>query len=164
MRNGAKVHTCGQFFDHIAKPDYRDFMADTTKVRAAMHAALSHFHLHEWVFEEHKTNPANVFGCSSNSAFMGHLITNECADFVLIKDVANAQKHFSLTRGSPSIAGAQNIAVRATGWDEGGYDEGPWGGSPSVIIDMGSGSIRHFSAVLRNVHEMWTRLFQSQGW
>ena len=164
MTNGTSVHTCSQYFDHIARPDYQDFVADPTNVRAAMHAALSHFHLHEWVFEEHKSNSAKVFGCNRTSDFMRHLSTNECRDFALIKDVANAQKHCSLTRGSPSIAGAQNVAVKATGWDEGGFGEGPYGGSPSLIIDMGSGSLRHFSAVLENVHDMWTRLFATQGW
>ena len=165
MTGTTGIHTCRQFLDEVAIPDYNDYVADLTNLRAAMHAALSHFHLHEWVFEEHKDNPSSVFNCTNTETFKGYLISPICEDFGLIKDVANAHKHFLLTRGDPSITGAQDVTLSPpTGWGEGGYGEGPWGGSPAVVIDMGSGPSRDFFTALKNVHEMWTELFLEKGW
>ena len=158
------LSTAREFWDQVVRLDYQDFARAMTDLRCATHAALSLFHLHDWLYVQFESDKSRMFDCSSKERLVEHLLSYEHADFGLIKDVANAHKHFKLDRGQPKIARASQVSVRGTGWGEGRFGEGPWGGTPTVVVDLGNGQIRHFSAVARNVYEMWGRLFQAHGW
>ena len=132
----ASITTAREFWEQVAQPDYRDFIIDTTDLRKSTHAALSLYHLHEWVFWRLQPTDQQGNTFPSEKEFARHLSQNECSDFALIADVANAQKHFALTRGNPQISTATQVVTRPTGFGEGGYGEGPYGGSPSVVVEI----------------------------
>lgn len=158
------IATARNYWEHMVNPDYEEFTANSLSLRKAMHLASSLYHLHEWVFNDYHMNNQKIFGCTSAGQIVGHLIANECQDFALIQDLANAQKHFKLTRGNPQLTQADQVDVRETGWDELPWDDGEWDGPPAVIVELDDQSLRAFTAIAKNVFEMWERLFQQQNW
>ena len=160
----AGINSAHDFWEKIVQPDYQEFTRDQTNLRLAAHAALSLYHIHDWVFEDYKGDTARIFECKSKSQFLDHIRQQECADFELLRGLANSHKHFRLDRGQPAVASSTQVSIRPTGWGESAYGEGPYGGSASIVVDIGNGQIRHFTAIAQNVWEMWCRLFRSQNW
>lgn len=156
--------TATEFWEQMAQPDYQDFEADTTDLRKAVHAASSLYHLYEWVFRQYEATPSMVFGCTNSSDLRAHLVANECPDFGLLRDLADANKHFRLDRPTAQVTTATQMETRSTGWDELLWDEASWDGLPEVIVQLDDGALRAFSAIAMNVLEMWDRLFQAHGW
>jgi hypothetical protein len=90
-------------------------------------------------------------------------MTAICADFSLLGDVVNALKHGILTKGTPQIAGADNIReqiVHTIYRDEGGeyYDI-----KKSIEITLKDGTSRELFDVLTNVVNMWIDFLQVVG-
>ena len=93
-----------QFWQTHAKPDIRKFRRDTGDQRKAKNAALSAFHMHDYVWETyHRSDPGKVFDETSKGNFAKYLIDHECADFALIRDLANAHKHMKLNQNPTRI-------------------------------------------------------------
>lgn len=88
-------------------------------------------------------------------------------EFELIRGIANSAKHLQL-RGSGghahSPSHAANTRVQSTGWGEGGFGMGPWGGSPRVMLETGStsGDLK-FSDIATTVLNMRKKLAQQYG-
>ena len=59
--------------------------------------------------------------------------------FETIRQTAKALKHGELTRGRPSVSGADAISVQSRGWGEGRYGEGRYGGTPQPVVDTTGG-------------------------
>jgi hypothetical protein len=84
------------------------------------------------------------------------------ANFGLIRSVANAAKHLSLTDRRP-VTGAANTYVQSTGYGEGAYGVGPYGGGPRVVLEGPDGNLE-FAEIARNVFQMWETLNRQHGW
>lgn len=160
----ASITSARGFFDRVVKPDYEEFTSKPTDLRKAFHIAVSLYHVREWIFSQYRGVPAKVFNCSNSNSFFSHLAGNVCSDLNLVRDIANSQKHFRLTQGSPQVNTATQTVTRSTGWGELPYGEGPYGGTPTVVVELNDGTVRAFSAIAKNVFHMWEQLFQTQGW
>jgi len=157
------ISSARDFWIKVAQPDYEDFRDNPANLRKAFHAAMSLYHVVDWVWGDYESSPPLVFNASSLDDLRSHIEHNECPDFGLIRDVSDSSKHFRLGRSSATVTSATEVITRGTGYGEGRYGEGPWGGSSRVVVELNSG-VRHFSAIATNVHEMWDRLFAQQGW
>ena len=157
------ISSARDFWTKIALPDYEEFRADPINLGKAFHAAMSLYHVVDWVWGDYKSDPQRVFHAKSLENLRDYIVKQECEDFGLIRDVADSSKHFRLDRKTATVASATQVVTRSTGWGEGRYGEGPYGGTPQVVIER-STDVRHFSAIAKNVCEMWERLFRQQGW
>ena len=96
-----------EFWQIHALPNIRDFRNDPADQRKAMNAALSAFHMCDYVWKTyHISDPAKVFQqTASTYDFALYLIGHECSDFTLIRDLANAHKHMKLNQNPTLRAG-----------------------------------------------------------
>jgi hypothetical protein len=130
-----------EFLEDVVRPNVADFHDKFDSVRHAYNAVVSidslAAHLYHWC----RTNaPAEVAGISRQDDGYREVLAIKNPDFSLIRDIAKAQKHVRLTRGSPQVTSAAQMNVRGITWGEGNWGEGRWGGVPQVIIDKDSGS------------------------
>jgi len=162
------INSARDFWDKIAKPDYEDFRDNTADLRTAFHAAVSLFHVSDWVWKDNENKRHAVFDVNDEYKLRDYIIDKECPDFELIRDVANSSKHFRLSppsakRPPKKVPSATKITSQTTGFGVGPYGEGTFGGTLQVIVEV-SGDMRPLSAIAKNVYEMWDRLFEAKGW
>ena len=69
-------------------------------------------------------------------------------DFALVRDMAKAQKHIHLTRGSPQVSDADQVKTRSLGWGQARWNEGRWGSPPQVVVGTEDGEVRAVESVL----------------
>jgi hypothetical protein len=76
-------------------------------------------------------------------------------DIDLLRDAADAFKHFVLTRPSATIAGAAAIVSIGTGYGEMRYGEQKWSGREQVVIHRINGHKFSMLWVLQNSYDAW---------
>jgi hypothetical protein len=79
-------------------------------------------------------------------------------DVALLRDVADAFKHYKLDRPSATVSGADAIVTLGTGWGKLRWGEGKWGGIEQVIVERKDGDQRALSSILQNVFDAWLKL------
>ena len=47
--------TAGDFWTGMLEPDYQEHLRNPESLRAALHAAISLFHMSDWVFHTHES-------------------------------------------------------------------------------------------------------------
>lgn len=136
------------FHDQVVLPNVADLIAEYGDLRRAMNAVLSvdalAAHIYHWC-RQHA--PTGTLGASDDSHFRD-LLARQNGEFGLLRDVAKAFKHVTLTRGQPQISGAANVAPRNLGWGEGRWGEMRWDGPPQVVVELNDGSLRVIEAVV----------------
>jgi hypothetical protein len=147
-----------EYLDKIVVPDFEEFESDTTSLRKAFHCAQSLFHLHDWVFQDHKP----TFSDCSDEKCLSQKLAAESRDFAIIRDIANASKHMSL-RGGVILDRADAVSIQSTTFGEGPYGVGPYGGSPRVRIRIDDHD-EEFQTLAKNTLNMWLKMFESQHW
>ena len=91
---------------------------------------------------------------SNKSAFNEH-IKCKCPAFKYMRDVANASKHVSLSSASTQAKHIKDTGL--SGWGEGGYGLGRYGGS--IMIDDGGKKV-YFEEVAKEVYCYWKNLLE----
>jgi hypothetical protein len=102
-------------------------------------------------------NQKNVLGASDLTAFRKAL-SAAYPSFALIRDVADAHKHFELHRVDRNLSNASQATVGSMGWGEAEWDVGTWGGAPEIVVTYDDGTKHHFSAAVHEVVGMWQTL------
>ncbi len=160
----------------MVEPDYAECVARPADLRAAFHAAISLFHMHDWMWRTHEsTVSANFTLIDGNgrqvrvhdAASFASSLEQQCEDFGRIRSIANAAKHLELRdiRPVPNAAShAANTAVQTTGWGQGGFGKGSYGGAPRVMLAGPNGNDMEFSDVAKGVYDMWGKLRIDYGW
>ena len=165
-----QLRTCADFWREIVVPDHEESGADLANLRRALHSAITLFHVHDWVFTEHRAKVCQAFSIDPivrKAARFADELEKINPDFALIRSVANATKHLGLDgqRRVPNAANnAANTVVGTTGYGEGGYGKGPYGGGPRVILEGSGGAILEFSDISQSVRKMWEDLNRQQKW
>ncbi len=125
-----------------------------------MNAALSVFHMLDYVWVSYGPNanhpdPGKVFNQQSKSALAQYLVDNECTDFALIQDAANAHKHMKITQ--------QPTRVITSAGDTWRQSSGPGISMyivPVMVIGQRGGTQVDFAPALQNVVTMWEDLIK----
>ena len=167
MAEVEQFRTASDFWTKMVVPDYNEHRASNADLRSALHAAISLFHMADWVFHSYEPTVKAKFTFSDKSGCARPVSTPEefatsleqaCDDFGRIRGIANAAKHLQLrpsgirpVQNAPS--NAANTFVQTTGYGEGGYGQGPYGGSPRVMLE-GSQDM-DFSQIAEAVYRMW---------
>jgi hypothetical protein len=174
-----EFRTPSDYWLGMVEPDYQECIDNPADLRAAFHAAISLFHMHDWVWRTHEavvraagfsfTNGIGQTIAVFDSASFANALEQQCADFGRVRGIANAAKHLELRPGNirpvaNAPSHAANTAVQTTGWGEAGWGRGPWGGGPRVMLAGPNGSDMEFSDVAKGTFEMWENLRTTHSW
>lgn len=152
------------FFENHVRQNYDAWMADPLKEHLAKNAVADANNMAARVFHHWKdVDRAQVFGANNEGEYRNELAARACPDFALVRDVADAHKHFNLDRPSRRVTRADQTGTGRTGYGEGGFGEGVYGGGPQLVVSLDDGGKRPLSAVMKNVMEMWERLIAGWG-
>jgi hypothetical protein len=172
----ASVQDCQTYWQDIVEPDYHDFNTKIDDLRRAFHCAIAMFHMSDWVYVTHKSYIDSNFvfkdrnGVSqpvNDEKSFANSLRDLYPNFELIRGIANSAKHLQLKNpgshpSSPSHAA--NTRVQSTAWGEGGYGQGPFGGTPRVMLQGPQGQDLEFSDIATSTYQMWKSLAQQHGW
>ncbi|HYA74679.1 MAG TPA: hypothetical protein VEF36_16145 [Roseiarcus sp.] len=176
MAQVEQFKTASDFWSKMVVPDYEEYCEKSADLRKALHAAISLFHMADWVFHTHegavkaaftfrdKNGRVQAVSCGKHFA---NSLEQQCDDFGRIRGIANAAKHLQLrdsgvrpVQNAPS--NAAKTLVQTTGFGVGGYGQGPYGGGPRVMLE-GSPDME-FSQIAKAVFHMWASLKLAHGW
>ena len=148
-----------KFFEQHVRPSYEEWLRDPANERLAKIAAqaandMAAHVLHYW----QGLDRSKVYGAKKEGAYRDELASRECADFALVRDVAEAHKHVKLERRSRLITGYDQTAVKDTVYEEGVFEEGVFEGE--VLVTLDDGTSRPLAEIMGNVIAMWTRLLE----
>lgn len=167
--------SANDFWVGMVEPDYQESQNNQGDLRAALHAAISLFHMSDWVFEQHKSNVCITFKFTNkkgqsqpvkDSKTFATSLEQIDVNFALIRGIANAAKHLALKDIRPhpdAPSHSANTASQSLGWGEGGYGVGPYGGGPQVMLEGANGHL-HFSQIATSVYDMWVKLKNQHNW
>jgi len=179
-----QFRTPADFWTGMVEPDYRDARSNPADLRAAFRAAISLFHMHDWVWCTHeaavratftfKDGAGRTFAVHDAGTFANSL-EQQNDDFGRIRSIANAAKHLELKdiRPVPNAAShASNTAVHVPGAGQGGYGVGAgygtpgasYAGPPRVMLEGPPGKEMEFYDIAKAVYDMWTTLRARYGW
>ena len=169
--------TAADFWSGMVEQNYQDQKRDPADLRAALHCAISLFHMSDWVFHTHERQVRATFTfrdvhglnqpVHSAPTFANALETND--DFARLRGICHAGKHLKLydirpVPGAPSHSA--NTRVQTTGYGQGPYGKGPYGGTPRVMLEGGGagGADAEFSDIADSVYKMWRDLNHVHAW
>jgi hypothetical protein len=90
--------------------------------------------------------------------YRDELAKRECQDFAILRDVAEAHKHFQLDRLTRRLSRSNQTGMGDMSYGDGRYGEGMYGGGPQLVVTLDDGRKRPLTAIMKNVIEMWERL------
>jgi hypothetical protein len=172
----SKIDDYPTFWLDVVRPDYLDTVAEPANLRRAFHCAISLFHMADWVYVAHKSNIDAAFTFVDKNGTtrpvqdektFANALRDLHPDFDLIRGIANSAKHLQLKQPGPHPAApshAANTQVQATGWGQGAFGAGPYGGTPRVMLQGPKGNDLEFSVLAKSVLDMWTTLADRHGW
>jgi hypothetical protein len=137
-----------QFLEVVVLPNVDEFHTHFADLRLAYNAisavdALA-AHLYDWV----KTHaPSTVISITDDTLFRAELAKRD-QDFALLRDIAKAQKHVHLTRGTPQVTRANQITARPIGFGEGSFGSGRYGGPEQIVVDISPHNFAYVEAVV----------------
>jgi hypothetical protein len=144
------------FVEHV-EPNLRDWEASPLEPQRAMNIAVALNQLADHYWHCFCGNPKNVLGAGDLTAFRRALSVSY-PSFSLIRDVADAHKHFRLSRSDRNISEASQATVGSMGWGEAEFGVGEWGSPPEVVVTYDDGTKHHFRAAVWDIVEMWRGL------
>ncbi|MBV9460171.1 MAG: hypothetical protein JO141_22025 [Bradyrhizobium sp.] len=172
-----EFRTPADFWSGMVEPDFEDLLSNPADLRAAFHAAISLFHMHDWVWKSDEARVRAIFNvrkAKAEAADFADALESQYPDFGRVRGVANAAKHLELRPSSvrpvtnaPRHAANTFVQVMGGGGGygvAGAYGKGEWGyaSAPRVVLE-GSTDIP-FSDVAKAVYQMWETLGAAHGW
>ena len=142
------------FFDEHIVPSVREWEASPLEPHRAMNAAVSLNQMADHFWHEHHGDSTKVLGATSLGSFRNAL-TAAVPAFGLVRDVADAHKHYKLDRPNRNVTDASQATARPMGWGEAAWDEGQWGSPPEIVVTYDDGTKHHFSTAVKKVVTMW---------
>jgi hypothetical protein len=179
-----EFRTPSDFWSGMVEPDFADCEANKADLRAALHAAISLFHMHDWIWETHKATVRTLFKYRdrhrkthkvSDASSFANALEQQFPDFGGIRSIANAAKHLSLRDVRPvdnAARHAADTAVQLPGAGLGGYGVGAgygtpglsYTGLPCVMLAGPNEKDMVFFEIAKAVRDMWIGLRDKHGW
>jgi hypothetical protein len=158
------LSTSADYFLNVLHPNALTFFRNPSTFASALNLATSLYHFHEWLFQGYKsgleTELRKQFGGAG--AFWKEVETVD-SDFGYIRDVANASKHVTIggagRRPSTGMGHIANTHIIVTGYGEGPYGAGRYGGGPSVVFDD-QGTQISFDSCATKLFDYWKHLLE----
>ena len=141
------------FFRRVVLVDYHDFLEQKTDSRRAIHAALSAWHLHEWVHESQRGTDGYPFRTAR--AFGTH-IRERCSPLGALRDISNGSKHVRATQ-NPRISDTRLHRGAFSNAFSRGFD------ISALLISIDDGTERYFEDILTEAIEWWQGYLEKCG-
>ena len=152
------------FFETHVKPNYADWIANPLDERLAKNAIGDANSMAARVFRYWQCNdPSMVYSAQKEGQYRSELAARVCEDFGLVRDVADAHKHFLLDRPTRRLSRADQTGLGRLGWGEARWGESRWGSPPELVVTLDNGTKRPLTAIMANVMAMWERLLLGWG-
>lgn len=149
---GTRAH---DFLQRHVLPALADLEKDEINEQRGMSLAVNLSQMADYFWPCFQHDCAKVLGTDDEESFRKALRAL-CPQFALINDVADAHKHFKLSRADRNLTSAGQTAVATLGWGQAKWGEGRWGSPPEVVVTYDDGTKHHFSTAVRAVVQMWT--------
>jgi hypothetical protein len=148
MGKSFDISNSKEYLEHLLLPSVEELHKAPTSSRLAIQAAICCWHLHDWVWAEHKAHLKTTLGFHSKDDFVVYLVTN-CTAFEAIQGIANGSKHFRSQNKEPTSTTRQ-WAVRGllTLWNY-----------TSLDVEF-KGNTVSFIDLLRDCVDYWRVLFK----
>ena len=154
-----------EFYDKHLLPNFLEWERYPLDERRAMNATVSANQMADWYFQQLLDDGILPNDVTTLAKLRDKLVSQNCADFKLVWDVADAHKHFALDRKSADVKNANDTTVRITSYFEKGYlAEGYVADHEAISIDIGDGKSVELVKFVRNVLIMWENLLKQHGW
>jgi hypothetical protein len=92
-----EIRTAHDYLKELLHASYKEYMADQLSSRKAIGCVIFAWHLHDWVWAQHKPQLQARFGLTKKTDYLSFLIT-QCPELEVIQDLANGSKHFKSDR------------------------------------------------------------------
>ena len=149
------------FLEHVVE-NKKVWEQDPLMPHTAMNFAVSLNQLVDYFWEEFRSDPARVLGATTCSAFRSALRSSH-PEFALIHDVADAHKHYKLTRQTRRVTEASQATLGALRWDDAVWDDARWDSPAEIVVTLDDGSKRSFATAAVATYEMWREKLLSAG-
>ena len=160
-----RLQSARDYFDNITTPAYQQFKNDRTTFLIVYSMASGLFHLAEWLFFYKEAEVKTKYGqnITSAGALWHQVIEPSVLDAGFVRDLNNAAKHTKLSfnphkpgKGGPSTTMyyAANTSISTSGWSEGGFSEGPFGGAATAKMDEGGREVL-LEPIATAVYDFW---------
>src|SRR4051794_35951678 len=129
MASVFQLNTAADYWLEMVVPDCSEYFENRESLRYALHAAISLFHMSDWVFHTHQATvrasftfldrKGNVTPVSDPGNFATAL-EQQCPDYGLIRGIAHAAKHLKLNNARPipnAPSHASNTGVHPPAFD-----------------------------------------------
>lgn len=139
-----------EFYNDVVIPNLAEFESKYDDIRLCHNAvgAVDSLAAHIYFFLR-SNQPNLVSGIFDDSGFRHHL-ANQHSDFGLLRDVAKALKHVELTRHTPEVRTANQIAIGRLGFGEARFGEGRFGSPPQIVVTTNGGDKRVMETVIKS--------------
>ena len=134
--------------EQVVRPNMADLVDAYGDVRRAFNAIAAVDALAGHIWRWCRTNALHEIAEIRDDSDYRQRLSQENADFALVRDMAKAQKHIHLIRGSPQVSGADQVETRGLGWGQARWGEGRWGSPPQVVVETEDGEVRVVESVL----------------
>jgi hypothetical protein len=156
--------TSDEYFEVILKANRKAHLAAPDSLVAAFNYASSLFHFHEWLLKERQPELEAHFKITLKKErdidrareCWSEMIEKTDTSFGYIRDAANASKHCVLTSTtSTDLKNGASVRRGWTGFGQGRFGEGPYGGSRIIVLVAGDKTV--------DFNEVAERLFSGPG-
>lgn len=149
--------SAANFFNATVKPTVDEFFQSPLDIRRGRLAAIVLYHMADYWLIEH---------CQAGQKLQAlhKTLIQECPDFVVVRDVADASKHATLrpqTEIPRTVSSAEQVSQTA-GVFNAPFGTGVFNEGSMVIVTSDNGASRPLAGALRSVRTMWeTKLAQT---
>jgi hypothetical protein len=145
------------FYREHIEPNMRDWEDAPLEQQRAMNLAVSLNQMADHFWHSFGKDPGKVLGATDLPGFR-RTLSAQFPEFALVRDVADAHKHFILSRADRKLTDASQATAGSMGWGEAQFGVGQWGSPAEIVVTYDDGTKHHFSAAVRAVRDMWKML------
>jgi hypothetical protein len=140
------------------RPSVGAWRRDYHDIRLAKHAIRELNNMAERVFQHWGAGTPEVFNAKTVREYRSRLAQQECGDFQLVWDIADAHKHVEPDRPSRAVTHDTQTSPGRLGYGEGLYGEGIYGGAEQLVVRLDDGTRRALLGVIGRVLQMWEHI------
>ena len=141
------------FFVSTVSPTVNEFLSTERDIRRGRLSAIVLYHMADYWNVENG-------GSREKLTQLHKALIDECPDFVLIRDVADATKHAELRQQNAiprTLSSSQQVTPAAPGLFEAPFGVGVFAEASKVMLKLDDGNWRNLAPAVRSVLAMWEK-------
>lgn len=156
-----KLLSARDYFEEVVTPAYELYFAAAANFQTIYSMTTSLYHFHEWIWHYHREKIERTYRVKTAGNLWHDVVEAEVKDAGFIRDLNNASKHVQLMpkKGSPStpMHHSANTVIVSSGWGDGGFGDGPYGGTTTVKMQAGRRNIP-LDAIAKRLYKFWKKM------